>query len=75
MKIEIGEYVRTKDGIIAKLEDIQEQDEAYWFDRIIYRRYDEVIDFLTTEELPKYIVKHSKNIIDLTEERRLCEWR
>lgn len=65
MKIEIGEYIRTKDGIIAKLEDIQ--DEAYWFDRVIYCSYGEAIDFLTTKELPKYIVKHSKNIIDLIE--------
>ena len=65
MNIEIGEYIRTKDGIIAKLEDIQ--DEAYWFDIVIYCSYGEAIDFLTTEELPKYIIKHSKNIIDLIE--------
>lgn len=67
MNIEVGEYIRTKNGVIAQLEYIHDKDEVYWFDKVIYSRYDEEIDFLTTEELPKYIVRHSKNIIDLIE--------
>ena len=67
MKIEVGEYIRTKNGVIAQLEYIHDKDEVYWFDKVIYSRYGEEIDFLTTEELPKYIVNHSKNILDLVE--------
>ena len=67
MNIEVGEYIRTKNGVIAQLEYIHDKDEVYWFDKVIYCRYGEEIDFLTTEELPKYIVNHSKNIIDLIE--------
>lgn len=67
MNIEVGEYIRTKNGVIAQLEYIHDKDEVYWFDKVIYSRYGEEIDFLTTEELPKYIVNHSKNILDLVE--------
>lgn len=67
MNIEVGEYIRTKNGVIAQLEYIHDKDEVYWFDKVIYSRYGEEIDFLTTEELPKYIVNHSKNIINLIE--------
>ena len=67
MNIEVGEYIRTKNGVIAQLEYIHDKDEVYWFDKVIYSRYGEEIDFLTTEELPKYVVSHSKNIIDLIE--------
>ena len=67
MKIKVGEYIRTKNGVIAKLEYIHNKDKVCWFDKVIYSRYGEEIDFLTTEELPKYVVSHSKNIIDLIE--------
>jgi hypothetical protein len=67
MKIKVGEYIRTKNGVIAKLEYIHNKDKVCWFDKVIYSRYGEEIDFLTTEELPKYVISHSKNIIDLIE--------
>lgn len=60
-KIEVGEYVRTKNGQV----DIYiENDENYMFARCKNKTY-----------WINDIVKHSKNIIDLIEVRRLCEWR
>ena len=62
--IEIGEYVRTKDGYIAKITEI---DHHIWFDSIINKisgisRYS-----LSEEEFSNLVIKHSKNIIDLIE--------
>lgn len=67
MKIKVGEYIRTKNGVIAKLEYIHNKDKVCWFNKVIYSRYGEEIDFLTTEELPKYVISHSKNIKDLVQ--------
>lgn len=64
MKIKVGEYVRTKDGVIAKLERIEEE---YYFDNYIYREFEDDINYLFVEQLPEYIIKHSSNIIDLIE--------
>ena len=64
MKIEVGEYARTKDGKIVKIIGM-----------------DEILISYETEENPGYndlysedIIKHSKDIIDLIEVRRLCKW-
>lgn len=65
MEIKVGEYVRTKDGVIAKLDYVEE--EFYYFDNYLYREYEDEIDFLTVEQLPEYITKHSPKIIDLIE--------
>lgn len=68
--IEVGEYVRTRDGQIVKLENNEEFYEdsvdvgigiipavdGIWIDK-------EYLDYIEKEE----IVKHSKNIIDLIE--------
>ena len=64
MNIEVGEYVRTKDGYIAKITEI---DHHIWFDSIINKisgisRYS-----LSEEEFSNLVIKHSKNIIDLIE--------
>ena len=59
-EIKVGEYVRTKYGIITKLKEIDAR--FYWFDKVIY--YDD-IDFLAEDELKKYILNHNPNIIDL----------
>lgn len=68
MKIEKGEYVRTKDGFIRKVKiivcknyPIKELEDSIICD-------DEVGSIIKPEE----ILKHSKNIIDLIEVRRLC---
>ena len=67
MEIKEEEYVRTKNGIIAKLEYISELND-YFFDRTMYKKYSDSIEFLQEFELDEYIVKHSFNIIDLIEE-------
>lgn len=66
--MEVGEYVRTDKGFIGKVSEI---DNGYVFSDddldVSYSEYRQYVEF-------KEIKKHSKNIIDLIEERRLCEW-
>ena len=66
--IQVGEYVRTKDGIIAKVT---------YVDGLMIDTDQDVFDLnnLAMMEIPveyaeEYILKHSKNIIDLIQERR-----
>ena len=70
MEIEVGEYVRTKNGVIAKVENIETYyaDKVYWFDKVIYRDYEDGIEHLYDYKLEEYILKRSKNIIELIEE-------
>lgn len=63
MKIKEGEYIRTKQGYIAKVEDIEEN--IIMCDSDIYSDY-EVAPVLVGEQM-KLITKHSFNIIDLIE--------
>lgn len=58
MEIEVGEYLRTQGGYIYKA-----LGEQLYLDNT-----GETVNFI--EE----IIKHSKNIIDLIEKRRLCKW-
>jgi hypothetical protein len=62
MKLEIGQFVRTKDGIIAKVDYID--DNTIFFDKDLYRTYGDSINFLEKDNLEK-IVKASYNIIDI----------
>ena len=57
-EIEVGDYVRYKEGTISKVLDINK---------------DETFDLLCENFTlsSKFIVKHSKNKIDIVEERRL----
>ena len=71
-EIKVGEYVRTKDGIIAKVT---------YVDGLMIDCDENVFDLknLAMMEIPieyaeEYIIKHSKNIKDLIEARRLCKW-
>jgi hypothetical protein len=64
MKLEIGQFVRTKDGIIAKVDYID--DNTIFFDKDLYRTYGDSINFLEKDNLEK-IVKASYNIIDILE--------
>ena len=59
--IEVGEYVRTKKGKIDKVTN----------DNCYMPQYIECKKSLLYKE---DIIKHSKNIIDLIEVRRLCKW-
>ena len=67
MKLELKEnmYVRTKDGIIAKVDYID--DDTIFFDKDLYRTYGDSIDFLEKDNLER-IIKASYNIIDILEE-------
>ena len=62
MKLEIGMYVRTKDGIIAKVDYID--DNTIFFDKELYRIYGDSIDFLEKDDLER-IIKASYSITDL----------
>ena len=66
MKLELKEnmYVRTKDGIIAKVDYID--NDTLFFDKELYRTYGDSIDFLEKDELER-IIKASYNIIDILE--------
>ena len=64
MKLEVGMYIRTKDGIIAKVDYID--NDTIFFDKELYRTYGDSIDFLEKDNLER-IVKASYNIIDILE--------
>ena len=68
-KIEVEEYVKTKDGIIAQIKSIDYEAGIYRFDRIIYNNdFGMKEDVLYNNEMfKKVIVKHSKQLIDLIE--------
>lgn len=69
MDIKVGDYVRTNRGYIYKIKRIRKSDisrEVY-----IVRAHGDNYSFYLRKE---NIVKHSKNIIDLIEVRRLCKW-
>ena len=53
MKLELREniYVRTKDGIIAKVDYID--DNTIFFDKDLYRTYGDSIDFLEKDNLER----------------------
>lgn len=77
MEIEVGEYVRTTRGEIFKIKE-----ENYFGIITKYENKEDKIEqgknwYATNgREINKEdITKHSKNIIDLIEVRRLCEWR
>lgn len=67
-RIEVGEYVRTKDGRIAQIKSIDYEAGIYRFDKIIhitdFRMKEDVL--YSNEMFKKVIVKHSKQLIDLT---------
>lgn len=70
-EIEVNEYVRTKNGYIAKLIKIEkcllnENKVDYIFDNNIHKIFFEETSVLCEDDLYK-IIKHSKNIIDLVE--------
>ena len=74
-KIEVGEYVRTKDGRIAQIKSIDYEAGIYRFDRIIYindfRMKEDVL--YNNEMFKKVIAKHSKQLIDLIENKDILK--
>lgn len=67
MDIEVNEYVRTKDGYIAKCIEIDTDFSVCGFDNTIRKNYGDKFDFLYLEDIAKCVVKHSKQLIDLIE--------
>ena len=68
-KIEVGEYVKTKEGIIAQIKNIDYEADIYRFDRTIYiNDFGMKNDVLYNNEMfKKVVVKHSKQLKDLIE--------
>ena len=64
-KIIVNEYVRTLAGYTHKITSIDENGVVY-LDKKQYK--------WSRQQLEAFIVKHSKNLIDLIEVRRLCKW-
>ena len=92
-RIEVGEYVRTKDGLIGKIKEFiphytkgkregQEVEENYLMMGQEQCKFIESIDYRIPpcypsdeewEKIKKYIVKHSKQLIDLIEDKDIVE--
>lgn len=73
MNIEVGEYIRTNDGYIRKV--IQANSKGS-YDYLCYGAYSVDTNYKYSAGISdKKIKSHSKNITDLIEVRRLCEWR
>lgn len=73
--MEADEYVRTKDGIIAQIKDIDYEEGIYDFDRVIYTNEFGFSSSLicNNERFKEIIVKHSKQLIDLIEDKDIVE--
>ena len=67
-EIKIGDYIRNKDGYIDKVERIA-------YDELEKKNYYACEKSVMASGFKEDIVKHSSNIIELIEERRLCEWK
>ena len=65
-KIEVGEYIRTKDGKIGVIGFPDDEDEENMFKQRQFEWYSNGKSYDLIKE--NEIIKHSKNIIDLIEE-------
>lgn len=72
-EIKVGEYVRTKRQGISKIRYINDNRPINKYSGET-NRYDNDGDEYFMPIKTTEITKHSKNIIDLIEVRRLCEW-
>ena len=70
-EIQVGEYVRTKEGYISKVKEVT--DDWIECESTITKHYEDTFDSLYPDEFD-IITRHSFNIIDLIELRRLCGW-
>lgn len=61
MEIENNEYIRTNNGTIAKIKDIEFEIKTNMFGQVLYEI------FVEGNSYYEVVVKHSKNIIDLIE--------
>lgn len=65
--IKVGEYVRTKKGYIAQINEIDKIDKYIWFNNKINKKSGIPLYLLSKVEFENLVTKHSKNIIDLIE--------
>ena len=65
-ELEIGEYVRTKDGIIAKITDIVKE-YCIDCDNDVFDVGNSAMMEIPWEHIKEYVIKHSKSLIDLIE--------
>ena len=65
MEIQVGEYVKSTDGFIAKVEEIDE--DFIDFDSPIIIGYDGLCSYFGRDQL-HFIAKHSFNIAEILEE-------
>lgn len=75
-EIKVGEYVRIAGGIIGKITN--KNSDGLLIDKVIrdpMRQDGTIRDWCIFNNENRLIVKHSPNIIDLIEVRRLCKWR
>lgn len=75
-KIEVGEYVRTEGGLIAKYLGFEK--DKHLFDNEVYWYYEYYIEYVYEEDWKQFkedIVKHSKNLIDLIEVQDVIKYR
>ena len=74
-EIKVGDWIRTKAGQIHKVDKIIP---VYENDKLLYEQqficWDGKISGYRIWQLEDIIVKHSPNLIDIIEERRLCKW-
>ena len=71
--LEVGMYVRTKNGRIAKIENIEYN--TIIFDNWLFESYSDKIDSVLVDSLYlEEIIKASHNIINLIEVGDIVEW-
>jgi hypothetical protein len=71
MEIKIREYIRTIDGYIRKIDNINTDKNKITY----YGKYILDMPYKNSQAVAEKKIKaHSKNIIELVEKRRLCEW-
>lgn len=74
-EIEVGEYGRTNLGEIIKFAWLESIEGERYKDKVILIKNNKVVNEFYYFRKNEYIVKHSKNIIDLTEVGDIIDWR
>lgn len=82
-EIEVGEYVRTEKGLIAKYLGFEKDDNdmeynKHLFDNKIYWYYEYYNEYVYEEDWEQFkenIVKHSKQLIDLIEVKDVIKYK
>ena len=74
-EIKVGDWIRTNWGHIGKLKRIELDKNDKGLKWYVFDHKEFEINIIKEEYINKPdIVKHSPNLIDIIEERRLCKW-